>query len=516
MAITPRHALVPLALLLAAPGCRSGNDSLSTEMPDAAAGRADTAAADRPMGDSAAPDEPASAVTGKQVGHWLSDQPELANPSNFANAKVSAWVERDGEWKFFPGQGTADGKLSVSDVPAGPFLFRLNENYFAASTERDFDLDFTSLGRPDRPAPKIRPTPLTVALTNLQPWQASDRVDYYAPGAPSAEWGLQRRLTPALGPGASSVVGSGDWGTLTWNTLIDGPGKGDEAWFTQLSSRPSNPGTALLGLTRVFHSRDLKVIDGQPVMVTGAMTEVPQTSAAHVELPVADLDALAATISPAARRGDTYYEVLALPGGERFGEFGAAALLVATLPALPVSLKVDSSYGDPYPPAWIRLGHLVVNYNVPVLIPGATAAVTVNAQIFRRDVASAATGGSFGAEVSPVREPKINGMSAFTDATGVSANPVLSWSGPATGKGPLYMVELLHARVANGKAVFDSIAYLYTADTSIRIPPDVLQFGESYVARILARTGEGITVNRPWMWPAKIAHSQCVTARFSP
>jgi hypothetical protein len=161
MAITPRHALATLALLLAAPACRSANVSLSMDMPDASAGRADTAAADRPTGDSAAPVGPASAVTGKQVGHWLSDQPEFTAPSNFANAKVSAWVERDGGWKFFPGQGTADGKLSVSDVPAGPFLFRLNENYFAASTMRDFDLDFTSLGRRDRPAPRIRPTPLT-------------------------------------------------------------------------------------------------------------------------------------------------------------------------------------------------------------------------------------------------------------------------------------------------------------------------------------------------------------------
>jgi hypothetical protein len=43
-----------------------------------------------------------------------------------------------------------------------------------------------------------------------------------------------------------------------------------------------------------------------------------------------------------------------------------------------------------------------------------------------------------------------------------------------------------------------------------------MQFGESYVARIFARVGEGVVVTRPWILPPKMSQAICVTARFTP
>src|SRR5947207_330903 len=166
-----RTRALPGFLVVLMAGCQSGTSSvpLPRTDPDTGASSARDAAADRAPADAAPPMGEPSAVTGHQIGHWLSDQPDLDGPTNFSNSKINAWAPLpDGTWKFFPGQGTPDGKLTVPGVPAGPFLFRLGWDYFASSTARSFDLDFTSLGRPSRPTPKVRPTTISVVLTGLQ------------------------------------------------------------------------------------------------------------------------------------------------------------------------------------------------------------------------------------------------------------------------------------------------------------------------------------------------------------
>src|SRR5262245_39225549 len=113
-------------VLLALTACHAARSSIPGTPPDAATEAVVDAAPDLSAADAAAPDAAASAVTGAQVGHWLSDQPDLDGPSNLASTKISAWaLEPDGKWSFLPGQGTSDGKFTVPGVPAGSFLLRV-------------------------------------------------------------------------------------------------------------------------------------------------------------------------------------------------------------------------------------------------------------------------------------------------------------------------------------------------------------------------------------------------------
>ena len=88
-----------------------------------------------------------------------------------------------------------------------------------------------------------------------------------------------------------------------------------------------------------------------------------------------------------------------------------------------------------------------------------------------------------------MQSPKLNGQDAFTDATGVGATPTLSWSKPTVGSAAFYTVTITHLHLVNSRPRRDVMATLHTAGTSVRIPSDVLQSGESYVFTLTARAG---------------------------
>jgi hypothetical protein len=510
-----RIPLVVIAMVLAI-GCQRGasppapaRDAQAALSPDAA--RADAAV-------DASPSLGArSAVTGSESGRWLTGGPDVVFPLDHSSTKIAVWSKASGSWSYFPGKGGADGSLNVPDVPPGPFVLTFSGNFFASSAKRSFQLDYFRLGRPDHPAPRLKPTTLTLEVAGLLAWQATDRIDYFAPNAPSAEWAIQTKLAPAIAPGATTVRSSGDWGNFRWNALIDGPGKGDVAWFVQLTSSPGDQGVTFRTATKAFMSSTVKVVDGQPVLVSGNMLDVPQTEPIDVELPLPEYAALGPAISPVAGGMSGYYEVLTFPGAGRVGyDTGAAVLFNIDVRAQTPALKVVGRYGNPYPASWGRVANMRLYFDVPVLIPGAASPAQVTAVVHASDDVTRLAAGKASTFVTPVREPKLNDLPAFVEQPHVTATPTISWEPPAMGKPDLYVVRILRARVAGGTAVMESVAALYTEETHFDVPPDVLQFGESYVLRITTLVGEGLAVTNPWKWPVRIGWADCVTARFSP
>jgi hypothetical protein len=520
MSAVPPRLLLATVLALA---CGSAATLPAPAPPDARA-PADAALADAALADAAIPVPDAtpdlgapSPVTGSESGRWLNSGTDLVVPVNHASTKVAVWSHAGGGWSYLPGKGAADGSLSVPGVPAGPFVLTFFGNYFASSTERAFQLDYYRLGRPDHPAPKLRPTTLTLDLSGLRAWQAKDRLEYFAPNAPSADWVLASKLAPALVEGATGVQGSLDWGGLQWNALIDGPGHADMAWFVQLSTSAGDQGAIYQTATRALASSNVKVVDGQPVTVAGAMLELPASQSIDVEFPVPDYAALGQAVSPVAGHSAGYYVVVTFPGASRVGyDSGAGDLFMVGADAETPSLKLKASYGNPYPPGWGTIANVSFAYPVPVLIPGASNRVSVPAIIHSSDLVSRLGTGRASPFVTPVLEPKINGQPAFNEIVHATATPAISWQPPATGKPTLYTIDVLHARLAGGTATLESVAMLYTEDTHFDLPPDVLQFGESYVLRIRAMVGDGLSVTTPWAWPAHIGWAECVTARLSP
>jgi hypothetical protein len=509
------RSFVPIAsaTLLVLTACSSSGPRklppLAGDGPDAAVATiADAAAADLPP--------PASTVRGKESAVFVGEWPDDVRPVNHAGSMISVWARAGSAWKFYGGKGASDGTFVVPDVPAGPFLLHVFNNYFAGSAGRTFDLDYNRLGHPYHLAAG-HPTAVTLDLSGLAPWQPTDRLDYFAPAVPAGDWGMEARFASAPTAGTTHLVTNVDYAAFRWNALIDGPGQGDVAFFTQVTTSPGDQGTTYRTATRSFNTSAWRVTDGQPTTVTGTMVEIAPTESLDITFPVATYAALAPAVSPAAGQMTGYYEVLSFPAGDRVGyDSGAGVLFGVYVDARTPSLHLQARYGDPYPRTWGLIANARLFYDVPVPIPGASAPAVVVASFHSSDSAARFTTGDAGPFVTPVRDLRINDAPAFAEREGVTATPTFSWTAPDSGQPSLYMVEVMHAVVAAGKASLQTIAWLYTEETSVAVPPEVLQFGESYVMRVTAEVGAGLSATTPWRWPVHIGWSQCVSARFSP
>jgi hypothetical protein len=460
---------------------------------------------------------PASTITGTQVRRHFDPLGETRVVPNLTDVKVAAWsLSPAGEYEFFPGQGTADGRISVPDVPAGPFLLRFGSSYLASSRERTFELDLFLAGRADRPSANRKPTTLSIDLGGLSPWQsATDRVIFYAPAVVAGENLLHVKVP--IGNGATTLMGSVDYTTFAAPALVDG-GRGDEAWFIHQRIETTDAGQPVRVTKKAFSTKALVIADGQPASATGTMQDVPANQTLAVDWPVPEYLPLAAAISPVAgkMRGDIF--IYASPNAsERFGDFGwAGHILSSGVTATTPALKLTLPYADPYPPSWGRFCGAYMHYTVPVLIPGASAPVEVTAVIYTNDTVARFNAGPVRPIVTPPLDPKINGRSAFTETTGATTTPLVSWSPPAVGEPEVYKVFVMHARVSGGVASTSTVATLWTEDTSVRIPPEILQSGESYVLKIEALIEDGVSATRPFHRALHRGFAQLITARLTP
>jgi hypothetical protein len=508
-----------LAIGLAATGCNRGTAQDAVLPPDAAIkpdGAAPAAKPDAGIDLRPISNEPPSTLTGTQVLRYLNDQgPEEVIP-NLTDAKVSAWsLSPDDTYKFVPGRGGADGKVMVPDVPGGPFLMRFWNNYFAADTMRGFDLDGFYGGRPVRARPS-RPMTLTLDFSGLNPWQSGDRLVFYAPSVLSTDFGLQSKVVPTVVAGATSVMGVADYFTFGDPYLLDGPGHGDEVWLMQQSTLTSPQGQRYLVTKKVASTKALKLVDGQPATLTAAFTDVAQDKTFSVDWAVPEYAALSKSVNPAATKMTGTLFLWAAPAHDRWGDvsWGAHTFLMGVGMDTP-AVKFTASYGDPFPAAWGRLGGAYVFYQVPISVPGASTPGELTAVVHFNDTV-AKFNGPIRPTLTPPGDPKIDGRSAFAEVLGTGATPLVSWSPPEVGTPEVYKLYLYRARVSEGRVLFDYLAVFFTEATSLRLPPDLLQFGESYVLKLEALIEDGVSVNKPFHRAVHRAFSQTVTARFTP
>ena len=460
---------------------------------------------------------PPSPVTGAQLFKWVNNQGEMDVVPNLTDTKVAAWsLSPDGQYTFIAGHGGPDGHFQVPAVPAGPFLLRVGGSYLASSEGRDFDLTTVIAGRPDR-ARTTRPMTVSLALDGLEPWRTGDRLVYYAPPVLGAELNVQGKLVPTLAAGATTAMGVVDYSTFSDPYLLDGPGRGDEVWLMQQTLGTSPQGQPYLVTRKAVSSKAVTLVDGQPASLTATMTDVPAAETLAVDWPVPDYQALAAAVSPVATIAGGEYFIWAAPNHDRFGDISWGAHLVYTTAAADTpAQKFSVAYGDPYPAGWGRIGGMYMRYQVPVMVPGASTPGLFIARIFVNDTAAKFGAGPVHPVVTPPRDPKINGRSAYGEVLGASATPLISWSPPTVGPPEVYKLFLYRARVAAGRVLFDPLATFWTEDTNLRIPPDVLQFGESYVLLLEALVEDGVSVTKPFNRAVHRGFAHTVTARFSP
>ncbi|HEY1334216.1 MAG TPA: hypothetical protein VGF31_08170, partial [Myxococcaceae bacterium] len=77
--------------------------------------------------------------------------------------------------------------------------------------------------------------------------------------------------------------------------------------------------------------------------------------------------------------------------------------------------------------------------------------------------------------VSMVRDPKIDGQDLFANRTGVGLTPTLEWTAPAIGQVSFYRIDVTGLEVVSGRTVGRSLGSIMTRNTSVTLPPGILE-----------------------------------------
>jgi hypothetical protein len=108
----------------------------------------------------------------------------------------------------------------------------------------------------------------------------------------------------------------------------------------------------------------------------------------------------------------------------------------------------------------------------------------------------------------------VNGLDGFSQQAGVGLTPTLAWGVPVPGPADGYTVQLLRIDGV-GTPPWTYVASIDTADTTLELPPGILEDGKEYVAIIRAYK-RGVQVRAPLRIFLPLDEGVQVTASFTP
>ncbi|MDC0749193.1 hypothetical protein [Polyangium mundeleinium] len=446
------------------------------------------------------------------VDVWIGETATVEAPRDLSTTPIEALVPMGGgQWQTFKGTGKADGSVLIPGVPEGPYVLRVGEFEYIYTSARVVDLGGAIAGRKGAPRATVVPTNLVLDITNLAPWQAKDDIQLFVPNS-----GAGQRMFGS-GSGAENWPAVGDtklerftvnWSGFAWGSLIDA-GKGDVLTVSQLSQQTGASGVPYAIVTRFASFDDITQTDGSTVSRSGAFTSVPSNVSVSLDVHTTKFTSHVTAVNPKAVDQGTFVEIRTRPGNT-YAPVGASATLL-TLGIAPGPADVNLGaipYGNPYPAAW---GSSVFVYHyglVAYTAPGvATPWNDFGVIMFSRDVASV-SGRPIEPLVSPVQDLEVNGKNAFSDQTGVTRTPRLSWTAPAVGTPTHYTIDILKP---DGGSFGTLIANLRTKDTRIDLPPGILDDVSAFYVRVAAHVSDVDITTHPFRSAAKFAQADALS-----
>ena len=161
--------------------------------------------------------------------------------------------------------------------------------------------------------------------------------------------------------------------------------------------------------------------------------------------------------------------------------------------------------------------YVVINYlfDVSVLAGGSDFVIPVG---LTEDLPTNSLGSGtviLAPNVSPVTSVTIDGE-PIDGATGFGGTPTISWTAPATGVVTGYSVNLELLAYA-GTPPLTAGGTLYTATTSVQVPPGLITVGDTYVAVITAYVAPNWDLTTtPFITPMPVSQCSMVTGMLQP
>ncbi|MBL0313336.1 MAG: hypothetical protein IPP78_11625 [Holophagaceae bacterium] len=426
-------------------------------------------------------------VKGTRIIRTITNSGETAAPQDLTSTPISAFVpDGMGGFMTISGTGLANGTFTIPQVPKDEYWFRFGNSY-VWTDEHKLDLDIFAYGRPDA-VPATLSTILTFNVTGLTPFAASDILQWYATNVNSV-YGYLGDFNPTNMPlaGDIAMVGTAqDW-VDTGLLLVDAT-KGDEPSLTQLSSVSSGAETYSV-LTGIFKPASLVQLDGLPTTLNGALTPVPQHEDVRIAWDRTPYATYQAQVNPTATPSFQRFVVHTPPWGTNKGFIAATADLVNFYPSSLATTSLDlgeAHYGNPFPHRWGQVYSINQNYSVSYIAPGATHPRPIQATLSTNSLKEPKRHHPMLQAIGPVISPMINGSDAFVSQSGLTASPSIAWSRPTQGEADAYSVAVLRIFAQGVSTRTTTVASLITEETSLTVPPGILQPGQSYIFRIRA------------------------------
>ncbi|AKQ66621.1 hypothetical protein A176_003533 [Myxococcus hansupus] len=456
-------------------------------------------------------------VTGSSQVTFIAMSGNETKPYDQSATSVVAYTRDSstGTFTAYPGTGSADGTISVPNVPSGRVYLKLGSRYLV-STSRTFDLGSTAWGRDGTLV--SQPTPLTVSATGMSPWQPEDYLDVYSLNAGAFGYAgsiaTGRPLT-----GATSLSGlSFDYARLANPVLLDSS-RGDLLSLAQMRSQTSANGVPYRGMHKVFLS-SVTQVEGQPNSISGNFTQPAATGTFSVDWRRSAFEAMRTLVNPTAV--STYNEIWMSSRPAALSSAGAAISGPPLLVKLnPDSLRTDivtgsMTYNNPLPATWQKVASASAGFTKSYALGTATP-YTMNVDIRVEQEESAFTAAPVEPLVGPVVAPLVNTRGAFQNLTGVGVDASLRWSKPSVGTATNYVVNIYRLGTSNGATTASRVAMLHTDLQSVHLPPDVLRPGGTYFAEIQSwyQPGSNLATS-PFKRALPRARASVLTGMFSP
>ncbi len=408
-------------------------------------------------------------------------------PVNFAGANIEALYETPAGWQRVPGQPRAGGGFEIPNVPAsGPLVVHFLTEYFYTG-QRALDFSVPSLGRRGQPATSMA-TPVTVSADGLSPWSEGDELQLVSFDSGAIFGELEKLGAPAPAVGAAALGLSYDHGSQGASALVTG-----RAFLAQLTARVTGNTTPFRAIERLATVDDLAMADGVPATITGTFQPVtgPEVRVEALWRRSA-FDRFRTVVHPNADQGVGKLEVFALPRANQYGPYRRGAKLAATLLGDGASdVPVSFSFVNPYEGTELYAEAIVV-YARGYGLDGKKR-LDIKSGISVQD-RLAAFSGDLVPRVGMPRSMALDGIDAREDITGLPETPVLSWQGPSFGSADQYVVAVWRLGTNATETTRTRVAMLYTQETSLRLPPGLLEPGQKYFVQVIAASTPGAPI----------------------
>ena len=469
--------LVVSLTIFACGGCKSPASPGSMDMgaaPDMAGGDVDMAGGDVDMAPSTI------ALSGATT--YVSDGSDVTAPRDFSGDGVAAFVvAEDGSFNVYPATAASPGTVTIRNVPAGRYYLKVGASYVLEEA-RTVKLDRTVLGRADRATNRDAAAISTFDVDTIAMWQDGDALELFSAGGGTWMGDVDNNVGGPLA-GATSLPAL----QVTLPSLVIAS---DTVYLTQLVHATLADGSGVAAAAKSWHgSYGQSATTSTPVSV--AFADVAQSQSLSLSWKRSQFRAALAAANTLGSCSDSLI-VSAQPELAVHGSFSDTPDVVMITPTDGTSdiTLANVAYGNPYPTSWGLVAAATTSCSVSVAGPGGTLPLSLHASAYAQDSLVNVVADGAALPVPALGSITIGGKDARAYQSGVGPTPTFAWTMAAMPPGqyaPSVSLELFSIDESSGTAVATSIARLSTGTTdatSLRVPPQLLQAGNRYAAKL--------------------------------